>query len=256
MNKLMNKILVPVIYLAMLAVNFLANALPLGGRDTGVISDAYPNLFTPAGYAFSIWGLIYTLVGIYVVYQFFRPSELVSRVNRLFVVNAILNAGWLFAWHYDIIWLSLILMLGLLTTLIKMADIFRHSTLTSKERWLVRLPFSLYFGWITVATIANVTILLVSLGWNGFGLSESVWTVIVLLVGAAIGSWRTLLDRNIPYALVLIWAYGAILSKHLSASEFNGAYPAVITTAVICIIIFAGSIIYLAWKQKRVDLEK
>lgn len=252
MNKLMNKILVPVIYLAMLTVNYLANALPLGGRDTGVISDAYPNLFTPAGYAFSIWGLIYTLVGIYVVYQFFRPSELISRVNRLFVVNAILNAGWLFAWHYDIIWLSLILMLGLLTTLIKMADIFCQTTLTSKERWLVRLPFSLYFGWITVATIANVTILLVSLGWNGFGLSESVWTVIVLLVGAAIGSWRTILDQNIPYALVLIWAYGAILSKHLSASEFSGAYPAIITTAVICMIIFAGSIIYLTWKQKRV----
>lgn len=250
MHALFNKILVPVFYLAMLSVNYLANALPLGGRDTGMISDAYPNLFTPAGYAFSIWGLIYLLVGIYVMYQFFRTGDvLVARVNRLFVLNALFNAGWLFAWHYDVMWLSVILMLGLLITLIKIADIVRADTLTKKERFIVRLPFSIYFGWITVATIANITILLVSVGWNGFGLAESFWTVLVLFVGAGIGFWRTLHDGCVPYALVLIWAYGAIMAKHLSVSAFNGAYPSVIFTTGFCMILFTGSIAYLSLKQ-------
>ncbi|OGZ31956.1 MAG: lantibiotic ABC transporter permease [Candidatus Portnoybacteria bacterium RBG_13_40_8] len=243
MKKILNKFLVPVAYLAMVVVNYLANALPLGGRGTGVISDAYPNLFAPAGYAFSIWGLIYTLLTIYVVYQFSQKENiLTAQVNRLFVVNALFNVGWLFAWHYDVIWLSVLLMIGLLVTLIKIADVLRQSVLTRKENFLVRLPFSIYFGWITVATIANITVLLVGLGWNGFGLAESFWTVIVLLVGAAIGSWRTIHDRNIPYALVLVWAYGAILFKHVSESEFNGAYPTVIVAAGLCILVFAVAI--------------
>lgn len=251
MKQLFNKALVPVAFLAMIAVNYSATALPLGGRTTGAISDNYPNLFAPAGYAFAIWGLIYALLAIYVVYQFSRKDNvLIARINRLFVVNAIFNAGWLFAWHYDVIWLSAALMLGLLATLVKIADILRQSAMSSKERLLVRLPFSVYFGWITVATIANITVLLVSLGWNGFGIAESIWTVLILLVGAAIGAWRTLRDRNIPYALVLVWAYTAILFKHLSATGFGGAYPPVITAAAICLAIFAGTIIYLARKQK------
>ena len=252
MKKILNKFLVPVAYLALVVVNYLANALPLGGRGTGVISDAYPNLFAPAGYAFSIWGLIYTLLAIYVVYQFSQKENiLTAQVNRLFVVNALFNVGWLFAWHYDVIWLSVLLMLGLLVTLIKIADVLRQSVLTRKENFLVRLPFSIYFGWITVATIANITVLLVGLGWNGFGLAESFWTVIVLLVGAAIGSWRTIHDRNIPYALVLVWAYGAILFKHVSESEFNGAYPAVIVAAGLCILVFAVAI---ATSRKKIKI--
>ena len=250
MKKILNKIIVPLVYLIMLLVNYLAVALPLGGRDTGAISDNYPNLFAPACYAFSIWGLIYTLLGIYVVYQFVRESDaLVSRVNRVFVINALLNAGWLFAWHYDVIWLSVIIMLGLLITLIKIADILRQSALTTKERFLVRLPFSIYFGWITVATIANISILLVSLNWNGFGIAESVWTVIILLVGMIIGTWRSVRDRNIPYVLVLIWAYGAILAKHISVNGFDKAYSFIIATAVLCLVIFIGNVFYI-WKKK------
>ncbi|MCX6717269.1 MAG: tryptophan-rich sensory protein [Candidatus Taylorbacteria bacterium] len=253
MKKILNKVFVPVAFVIMLLVNYLATALPLGGRSTGEISDNYPNFFTPAGYAFAIWGLIYTLLLIYVVYQFSRAdSKLVTQVNRIFLVNALLNALWLFAWHYNIVWLSLVLMIGLLVTLIKIADILRQSALTQKERIIIRLPFSIYFGWITVATIANVTIFLLSLGWNGFGIAESIWTVIVLLVGAIIGSWRTISDRNIPYALVLIWAYGAILSKHLSegASGFASAHPTIIATVVLCLVVFVGSMVYVVWKGR------
>jgi hypothetical protein len=126
MNKIFIKISTLVAYVVMVAVNYLAVALPLAGRDTGAISDSYPNLFAPAGYAFSIWGLIYILLLIYVVYQFFyKNNALTLKINKIFIINAFLNAAWLFAWHYDIIWLSVIIMLGLLLTLIRIADILR-----------------------------------------------------------------------------------------------------------------------------------
>ncbi|HOZ36825.1 MAG TPA: tryptophan-rich sensory protein [bacterium] len=238
-------------YVIMIAVNYLAVSLPLAGRDTGAISDSYPNLFAPAGYAFSIWGLIYTLLGIYVIYQLTRKDDaLLARVNQIFIVNALLNAAWLFAWHYNVIWLSVIIMLAMLATLIRIADITRTGVKTVKERWLVRLPFSVYFGWITVATIANITVLLVSLGWNGFGLSEVFWTMVVLLVGALIGSWRLMRDRYIPYGLVLLWAYGAILSKHLSVSAFNGQYPVIIWTVIACLLAFVVVIVMVGLKGR------
>lgn len=251
MNTKIIRILTLVAYMVMVGVNFLAMYLPLGGKTTGEISDNYPNLFAPAGYAFSIWGLIYLLLAIYVIYQFKRGDDvLAGKVNRIFILNALLNAAWIFAWHYDVIWLSVIIMIGLLISLITIADILRKSTLTERERRLVCLPFSVYFGWITVATIANITVFLVSLGWGGFGLADSFWTVVVLLIGALIGSWRMLKDKFISYGLVLIWAYGAILFKHVSITGFAGQYPSVIVTAVLCIVAFIGIILYTSFKKK------
>lgn len=251
MNTKIIRILTLVAYVVMVGVNFLAMYLPLGGKTTGEISDNYPNLFAPAGYAFSIWGLIYLLLAIYVIYQFKRGDDiLVGKVNRIFILNALLNAAWIFAWHYDLIWLSVIFMLGLLWSLIRITEILRVSILNKRQVWLVRTPFSIYFGWITVATIANITIFLVSVGWNGFGLSDSYWTIIILLVGAMIGVWRMLRDRFFPYGLVLIWAYVAILFKHVSITGFAGQYPSVIVTAVLCITAFIGIILYTSFKKK------
>ena len=251
MNTKIIRVLTLVAYMAMVVVNFLAMYLPLGGKSTGEVSDSYPNLFAPAGYAFSIWGLIYLLLAIYVIYQLKRGNDvLLGKVNRIFILNALLNAAWIFAWHYDVIWLSVIIMIGLLISLITIADILRKSTLTERERRLVCLPFSVYFGWITVATIANITVFLVSLGWGGFGLADSFWTVAALLVGALIGSWRMLKDRFIPYGLVFVWAYGAILYKHVSASGFAGQHPSVIVAAALCIVAFIGMILYISFKKK------
>lgn len=250
MNKKLLKFSALGAYLVMVAVNALAMILPIAGRQTGEISDSYPNLFAPAGYAFSIWGLIYTLLAIYIIYQLKqKKNDLLPRVNSLFIINALLNAAWLFAWHYDYIGLSVLLMLGLLYTLIRLADILRTSQLNKKEAWLVRTPFSVYFGWITVATIANITVFLVSINWNKFGLSEIFWTIAILLVGAVIGSWRMLRDRATPYGLVLVWAYGAILYKHLVPTGFAKMYPEIITTIIICLLVFLGVIGYLGYKK-------
>lgn len=236
------KILSTLTFIAMVIMNFLANALPLNNRSTGAISDAYPNLFAPAGPAFAIWGLIYLLLGMYVVYQFVKKDqkteELIHTINPLFIATSLANTAWIFAWHYDYIGISVLIMAALLFFLIKIAETLRTRQFTPLQKLCLWAPFSIYFGWITVATIANITIFLVSIGWSGFGIADSVWTSIILLVGAGIGIARMRRDNNIAYGLVLVWAYAWILVKHLSASGFNGEYPGVIGTVVVCLVLF------------------
>lgn len=241
-KEILIKIFSALAYLAMVLINYLAVSLPLNNRSTGQISDAYPNLFAPAGITFSIWGVIYLLLGAYVIYQLFsnnkKTTMLLKQTNLLFMFNSIVNMLWIFAWHYDFIWLSLILMIALLVTLIKIADLHRSVKLNSLENLVIKTPFSVYFGWITVATIANITVFLVSIGWNGFGIPDFVWTVVVLFVGMLIGVTRMKKDKNIPYGLVLIWAYFGILYKHTSAAGFSGQYSLVILATSACIIIY------------------
>lgn len=253
MKNTLIKILAGVAYVAMVTVNFLANGLPINNRSTGAISDAYPNLFAPAGITFSIWGLIYLLLAGYVIYQFVKSSQgkenLFSKINPIFIISSLANISWIFAWHYDYIGLSVIIMAVILLSLIKIANILRAEKFTSLEKLFIKVPFSVYFGWITVAAIANITVFLVSLGWNGFGIADFVWTSIILVVGALIGIWRTNHDKNIAYALVLVWAYLGILLKHFSATGFNGQYPIVIATVIGCLVLFGGFIGRLVYKK-------
>lgn len=233
-------------YLAMVTVNILANALPINNRSTGAISDDYANLFAPAGLTFAIWGVIYLLLAGYVVYQFVNKDQkvekLIQKINPLFILTSIANIGWIFAWHYNFIGLSVILMLILLFLLIKIADIINKKQFTSLEKLLVLTPFSIYFGWITVATIANITVFLVSINWNGFGIADSIWTSIILLVGAVIGILRMNKDKNLVYGLVLVWAYLGILLKHTSANGFNGQFTSIIATIIACLILLIFSL--------------
>lgn len=238
-------------YIAMIVVNFLATSLPINNRGTGEISDAYSNLFAPAGITFSIWGLIYLLLAIYVIYQFKSKNDsLLKKINILFIITSIANILWIFAWHYDYIGLSLALMLVLLIGLIKIADTLRSNELTAEEKKFISIPFSVYFGWITVATIANVTVFLVSINWGGFGIAEFIWTSIILLIGATIGILRMNKDKSVAYGLVLVWAYLGILLKHLSNDGFAGQYTVVITTVIICLALFTLSLGRLLIKNK------
>jgi len=242
MKNIVIKIIAAAAYAAMVGVNFLANGLPINNRSTGAISEVYPNLFAPAGLTFSIWGLIYLLLGGYVVYQFTKSGrqkeELLKKINLLFIATSLANISWIFAWHYDFIGLSVLIMAALLALLIKIADILRPEQLAAREKRFISTPFSVYFGWITVAAIANITVFLVSIGWDGFGIADFAWTSIILLVGALIGILRIRKDKNIAYGLVLIWAYFGILFKHLSAAGFGGQYPAVIAAVIACLALF------------------
>ncbi len=244
-KSLVTKILVPVTYLGMIVMNWLANALPINGVTAGGVSDSYPNLFAPAGIAFSIWGLIYLMLGAYTLWQtgLFQQdkgshrNELYHTVGIYFTVSSVANALWIMAWHHFNMGLALLLITVMLVCLILIASRLSQEEFTLKEKAFIAVPFSVYFGWITVATIANVTILLVSIGWDGFGLAEATWTVIILITGLIIGIARMLKDSSAAYGLVFIWAYTGILIKHTSAAYLDGQYPAVITTLISCIVI-------------------
>jgi len=246
MKNILIKFFAGTAYVAMVIVNILANALPINNRSTGAISDAYPNLFAPAGLTFSIWGLIYLLLAGYVLYQFGlfgkesaqKNEALLRKINILFIFTSLANIAWVFAWHYDFIGLSVLIMAILLELLIKIADIDRAGHLEAREKRFISTPFSVYFGWITVAAIANITVFLVSVDWNRFGIADHIWTSIILFVGALIGILRMRKDKNIAYGLVLIWAYLGILFKHLSAGGFGGQYPGIIVTVTICLVLF------------------
>lgn len=201
-----------------LAVNTMANALPINGQNTGQISDSYPVLFTPAGYVFSIWGLIYLALIGFAVYQALPSQENNSRLAKIgpwFSAANIFNAGWIFAWHYRTLWLSEVLMLGLLISLLMIYTRLEigKTKVSPIEGLFTRFPFSLYLGWISVATIANTSVLLFAAGWQGFGLSPEFWTVLVIVVGAALGVAMIIRRHEIVYPFVIIWAFAGIQLK-------------------------------------------
>lgn len=243
---------VAITFIAMITINALANILPINNRTTGEISDAYGNLFAPTGYTFSIWGLIYLLLGGYTLYQLgffhkkgnYKINRLLNEIGIYFSISSVANFFWILAWHYDLIGLSLILMIIILACLIFINTRLKQEELTSREKLFIRIPFSIYFGWITVATIANITTWLVSINWNGFGISDTIWTIIILIIGAMIGIGTILINRDIPYGLVIIWAYVGIVIKHISKDGFAGQYPAIISTLAICIAISTLAIVF------------
>ncbi len=260
MKIIFNKWVVLVLYIFVLIVNFLANALPINNMSTGDLSDLYPNLFTPAGLTFSIWGVIYLLLFGYVFYQLGifqknkdkRREKLFQKINPYFIISSIANISWIFAWHYTLTGISVVIMLLLLFSLIKIANILREEKISERrDKFFILLPFSVYFGWITVATIANITVFLVSMEWGGFGISEEIWTVVILLVGAFIGIARMFKDKSIPYGIVFIWAYFGIWFKHNSASGFAGEYPLIIFTVITCIIILIIANFLLLFRKRR-----
>jgi len=253
------KVVVLLTYLAMIATNVLANALPLNGRRTGDVSDAYPSLFTPAGVTFSVWGVIYLLLGAHVLYQLglFRDgpdtaeqSALLNRVGMLFAVSSLANTAWVFAWHYDHIPLSAVLIVVILVCLALISTALRRANLSGRRRWFIGVPFSVYFGWTTVAVVANITVLLVSLNWDGFGLAESTWAVIIVGVAMAIGTVTMVRNRDMAYGLVLIWAFIGILIRQTSADGFAGRYPAIIAAVIASLVIYVAAELTILRRRK------
>jgi translocator protein len=216
--------LVPITTLATITMNGLANALPIAGRDTGAISDAFPVLITPAGYVFSIWGLIYLGLAGYAVWQALPAQAAHPRVRALALpvtVGNLANLTWILLWHHLWIGTSVLVMLVLLASLIVTYLRLRPApgTATDRgglgraERVLARGTFSVYLGWITIATVANVTIALYDAGWrDGFlFLPAQAWGVVTLLVATALGARMLLRYRDLPYAAVLVWAFVGIV---------------------------------------------
>ncbi len=243
-------------FLLMVAVNALANTLPINSLTTGQVSAAYPNLFAPAGVTFSIWGLIYAWLAVFIVYQSMhfsnhtRPGGFAA-INRWFILSCIANAAWIFSWHYRAIPLSMLWMAVLLVSLIQVNRTLTPMRLTDNEKLFIKVPFSIYLGWITVAAIANATVLAVSLGWIGQGPSQEPWTLISIGAALGIGLAVTLIRQDIAYGAVLVWAFGGILIKHLSAGGFAGQYPDIILAASIAVAAMLISLWRVALRGPR-----
>jgi hypothetical protein len=213
--------------IAVLTMNFLSVKLPLNGRTPGELSDLYVNYFVPAGFTFSIWGIIYTYTFIWIVYQTIglfsskiaeKSDFWVNRIGWNFTLSSVANIAWLCAWHYEQLWLSLGVMLILLSILIKIniqLELPKDQT-SPFYRWAVKIPFQIYFGWICVATIANFTAALVGNHWTGFGISEIIWTKLLIGIAILLGMILVYLKRGPFIGLTIVWALWGIYSKRLS----------------------------------------
>jgi hypothetical protein len=239
------------LFAAVVYVNMLAVTLPINGKSTGELSDQYPNLFVPAGFTFSIWGLIYLLLLIFMVYQIWvsfnkkTVQKLSIQSQVLFGLTHVFNMSWILAWHYEMVAVTVLIMIAFLATLIILFlnnEKIRNTTFI--EKLVIETPLNVYLGWISVATIANITALLVTIGWTGNPLTESTWTIIMLIIGTALAAIMLLRRSNFAYALVIIWAFYGIFSKRQTSAN-----PEIAQTALILIAIISFSFAYILFKK-------
>ena len=218
-------------------INALANIIPLGGQGTGAVSAKYPSLFTPAGYTFSIWGLIYFALTAYVIYQALpaqRNNQLLAKITPWFLLSCVANSGWIFAWHYDALVISLLLMLVILVSLLRIY--FLLTPASGGQRWFINLPFSIYTGWITVATIANASALQTAMGWNDVIMSATSWTQFKLALAGAIAATIVSRRGDLAFILVISWAALGIVVKQAATPAVAGAASTLVILSLMLVV--------------------
>jgi benzodiazapine receptor len=229
-------------YVGTVIVNAAAVIIPLGGVTTAELSDRFPVLVTPANYVFSIWSVIYLLLLAFTVYQALpaqRDDAALRRLGYLPALTGILNTAWVLLWQFQVFVLTVPVMLALLVTLIAVYRRLREPVALSQAPafgWLVVMPFSVYLGWITVATIANISQMLYLAGYRGAPLGEEVWAVIVLTLGLAIAATVVIRHRDAAYGAVIVWAYAGIAVKQSDV-------PAASWVAAVCAVVVAVLVI-------------
>lgn len=242
-----------------LIINVLSNALPFNGQTAAEITDRYEAYFVPAGYVFSIWGVIYLGLIVFSLYQLLSPQQsapAVRRIGWLYALSGLANCAWLFFWHYNLLGLSLIAMLVLLASLIAIYARLGVNVRPASppEKFYIHLVFSIYLGWISVATIANTTIVLSAAGWSGWGLPMAGWAVVMLIVAVAIAAVISLTRRDVAYLLVLIWAFVGIAVKQARVPLVAGsAWAAAVVTALLIMLAIA---LQRSYKVKPYSLER
>lgn len=238
MKDIIRQISVIISVLVTLVVNILANALPLNGQNTGQISDRFNVYFVPAGYVFSIWGLIYIGLIAYAFYQALpsqRENPRLRATGWWIALGGVANSVWIFLWHYNQFPLTLVAMLVLLATLI--VTYLRlgigRKAVPAGEKWAVHLPFSIYLGWITVATVANISDVLDFLKWDRLGIAPEIWMSIVLAAVLVIAVIMNFTRRDVAYAVVLLWALAGITVKQASVAAV--VIPTLITFGLVAL---------------------
>ena len=247
-----------------IVVNILANALPINGKLTAEVSDSLPDLFAPAGFTFSIWGIIYLLLLVFVAYQardFFKKDKVempfLNRIGLFVIIGSIANAVWIFLWHYENIFGSLLMMVVLFVSLLLIHQRLHKNALQSKsEFWCVWVPFSVYFGWISVASVANVTAWLVSVGWDGFGIANTTWMILILVVVFVLGMVVLLREADVAYTLVFVWALFGIASKRLATDPVFGVQSNIAYLAIAFAVLLVAGILFSVFVKKSCPLRK
>jgi benzodiazapine receptor len=252
MKDLTRQISVVFSVIATIFVNILANALPLNGLNTGEISDRFQVYFVPAGYVFSIWGLIYIGLIAYAVFQALpsqRENPRIRSTGYLVALSGLANIAWIFLWHYEHFTWTLVAMISLLVLLI---GIYLRlgigkTKVSTAEKWTVQIPFSVYLGWITVATAANITDVLYYLKWNGLGVSPEIWFLVVLAAVIVISGLVSLNRRDIAFNLVILWALVGIANKHSSNSL-------IVVASLVSAGIVVAILIYSRFRQRTKEI--
>ncbi|WP_339171109.1 TspO/MBR family protein [Solibacillus sp. FSL R5-0691] len=228
--------------IAVIVVNVLSNTLPINGQTAADISDRLEVLFTPAGYVFSIWSLIYVLLVIWLItiYRKVKDNRFNGKVGILFIISCLFNIAWLFSWHYEQFILSIIVMFFLLFTLIAIYKQYKNNETGFSERF----PFSFYLAWLSVATIANVSYVL---KYNGvdLGISEVVGSLVLVGVAVILGYLAVAISKDIFFTLVIVWALVGIAVKTDDATMQYG------TIVLTIILIIVALIHYMRMKTKR-----
>ena len=214
-------------------INMMASMGLINNKTTGELSDKLPNLFVPSGITFSIWGLIYALLFLFIIYQAVdlvkkdadgSARVYLNKIGCFFVLSNIANLAWIFTWHYELVPASLLFMMLLLISLLaiylRLGIGEPRTVMSRREKLFFQLPFSVYLGWITVATIANVTAVLVWAGVEPYTQTAVVWTALVIIVAAVIAGLLSWTRKDIAYSLVIVWALIGILIKRLDPSHF------------------------------------
>lgn len=235
--------------------SYLSNSKLLNGSNMASVSREYHNLFTPAGYAFSIWGLIYLSLLAFVIYygpfgkQKEKKEKLVANVGFWFILSCVSNSLWVFLWIYEYIFATVILMIILFFSLMKILDIIeKENTKEMQTKLFLKFPFSIYAGWISVALIADVAAYLTQINWDGFGISPVLWTLFVSIIAAIIHLFM-LWKKHLPaFTIVSVWAFIAIA---VANKEFNSMIYFIALT--VAVFIFLNVLIYFFIKQRTVN---
>jgi hypothetical protein len=231
--------------LAVIVINALSNIFPLRGLSIGAIANQILGgvLITPANYAFAIWGVIYlglVCFGIYQVLPAQRYNPRLLKLRAPIIWASIFQIVWVYFFQLQQFWLSVVFMFGILFNLIAayLWSRFETGRVSREEKWLARIPISIYLGWISVATIVNVASALYASQWNGWGISPTVWTVLMLLIAAAITVAIVIRYRDIAFTGVIIWALLAVAVRQ--SGQFAILMTAVGSAIGLVILLFLG----------------
>ena len=232
----------PVIFLVIMYVNYLSGVGKINNISAGGVSGLYPTYFTPAGYTFSIWGIIYLFNLVFIIYAVLKqitgqsdyPSE---KIISLYVISCLVNIGWIFSWHFQLMILSIMLMIILLLILIVLyQEVLDRSRKTVWEYIATVMPISLYLSWIVVATVANAAVTLTALQWNGFGIAGHYWASIMICAAAIINIFILIRKKDIFFNIVFLWAALGIISARRAEMSHESNIVAISALCTMCMV--------------------